>query len=221
MSLPDPYYQDDRVTLYHGDSRELLPHITADVMVTDPPYGIGHKRMDSSLQPGRDRSLGRSIQSDGDTTARDSVLQYWGNRPAIMFGDPLKGRPDEARQMLVWDKDDGGAGVIGNTRGFRRDWEAIYLLGDWPKSRESRSAVLRFGGSRRLAASVGHPHAKPVALMRYLIRSAPPGIIVDPFCGAGSTLRAAKDEGRECIGVELDERWCETAANRAAQEALL
>lgn len=216
--LPSPYYSDDFVTLYHGDSRDLLPLIRADVMVTDPPYGIDHQKMGSNRGT-HFESVGASIIGDRTTEARDTALARW-NGPAVVFGAPMIDCPAATRQILVWHKDEGGAGIIGNVRGWRRDWEAIYLIGEWPVSRVSDSSVLSFGGNRFDAKSTGHPHAKPLSLMRELISKCPPGTIVDPFAGSGSTLRAAKDLGRTAIGIEIDEQWLDVAARRCAQDSL-
>ena len=75
-------------------------------------------------------------------------------------------------------------------------------------------------GSDGLAAVIGHPTPKPLSLMRRLIDACPPGVVVDPFAGSGSTLRAVKDQGRRAIGIEIEERYCEIAAQRCAQEVL-
>jgi site-specific DNA-methyltransferase (adenine-specific) len=215
-----PYYSDPAVTLYHGDCREVQPWLEADVLVTDPPYGISW----STHGGGRDlrnwspRQPKAGIVGDHDTSARDAVLDAWGDKPAIVFGSPLKAPPAKAIQALVWHKPL-DSGVVGARFVWRRDWEAIYLLGDWPRVTPDRSSVLRsHGGMERYRN--GHPHAKPVDLMESLIMQSPRGVLADPFAGSGSTLVAAVRAGRRAIGVEADEQWCELAAKRLAQGVL-
>lgn len=123
--------------------------------------------------------------------------------------------------MLVFHKGD-TQGVIGAVHGYRRDVEPIYLCGPWPLRTVEWSSVVRShrGSWNDELAATGHPHTKPRDLIMTLITRCPPGVIADPFMGSGTTLRAAKDLGRQAIGVELDERYCEIAARRMGQEVL-
>ena len=100
--------------------------------------------------------------------------------------------------------------------------EEIYVLGSgWPKADSPMRSVIRTDESRSSAVTeIGHPTPKPVGLMERLIEKCPPGVIADPFAGSWSTLVAAKLLGRRAVGVELEERYCELAALRLAQDAL-
>lgn len=221
-----PYYQDDLVTLYHGDCREVTDWLTADVLITDPPYGIGWFRPETKGAKNSWHNPG--IRGDDDTSIRDAALGAWGGiRPALVFGS-LRHQPAAWRQVLVFQKPSATAsGMFGAFLPWRKDWEPIYVLGtDWPKAPSTRSGViatgaLSAGGYRGYATETGHPHTKPIDVLASLIEAAPPGVIADPFAGSGTTLVAAKLLGRKAIGVELEERYCEVAANRLAQGVLL
>ena len=211
------YYQDESVTLYHGDCLEQAAWLEADVLVTDPPYGRDWKGTTYNGGAGVP-----GIAGDKDTGARDAALRLWGmKRPAVAFGDLLIPTPNETRQVLIYAKPP-GAGFQGAFGGFFRDAEAIYLIGAWPCLTACSTSVLRssapFGGFA--ANRYQHPHAKPVDLMERLIEACPPGVIADPFAGSGSTLVAARNLGRKAIGVELDERYCEVIAKRLSQGVL-
>jgi DNA modification methylase len=209
----NPYYEDDHVTIYHGDCREILPSLTFDVVVTDPPYGIGWTV--PAYNGGRAHD---GISNDMNTSARDEVLSRIGTTPAIVFGSPVVQIPRGVKQVLVWSKGP-DAGIFGTVGGWRRDWEAIYLLGDWPPGPAVRSSVLRTHDGLGSYLTGEHPHAKPPSIMYRLIESTT-GLILDPFMGSGTTLRAAKDLGRKAIGIELEERYCALAAKRMSQEVL-
>lgn len=213
-----PYYADEQVTLYHGDCREITAWLDADVLVTDPPYGIGWRR---GVKLGRGDAGHVGIANDHDTTARDAVLALWGNaKPGLVFGS-FHGSPPPHRHLLVYRKAP-DAGVVGSTTGWRRDVEPIYLVGAWPRRSARWSSVLSTStnGAGGLAARYDHPHAKPLDVMEQLIDACPPGVIADPFAGSGSTLVAARNLGRRAIGVELEERYCEIAARRLSQGVL-
>lgn len=213
-----PYYTDEWVTLWHGDCRELLDWCTfGQVLVTDPPYGTESAGWDVSYGRGQNRRHGGTavpgvIANDSGTEVRDAVLGLWGARPALVFGSPRKSDPPgEWADRLVWDKKRMGM----NAGPWRYRHESIYVTTGFERTSDSASSVLVC-----FPDQAEHIHAKPLALMVELVAAAPPGVIADPFAGSGSTLVAAKQMGRSAIGVELEERYCEIAANRLAQDVL-
>jgi hypothetical protein len=218
-----PYYADDLVTLYLGDCREVTGWLEADVLVTDPPYGREWKQ-GNTKRPGKRPDSHEGIAGDADTSVRDEVLTLWGNRPVIAFGDLMLAPPGGTKLVLPWRKTN--AGFRGAVAGFRRDAEAVYLIGPWPSGLGGRSSVLETGartqgGPAGVTGRYGHPHAKPVDVMETLIAACPDGVIADPFAGAGSTLVAARNLGRRAIGVEIDEAYAEKTARRLSQGVLV
>jgi len=216
----EPYYADDLVQLFLGDCRTVAGWLTADVLVTDPPYGRGWRQ---GLLPGHTRTAG-GIAGDEDTGIRDAALALWGDRMAVAFGDLMLSPPSGTRQVLVYRKPR-LSGMTGTTAGWQRNAEAIYLLGPWPSGWGGRDSIVSTGsqaasGANGMARRYGHPHAKPVDVMETLISACPPGVIADPFAGSGSTLVAARNLGRQAIGVEIDEAYCEKAALRLSQAVL-
>ena len=220
--MSEPYYQDDAVTLLHGDCLEHPEWWTgADVLVTDPPYGRAWRQGDTDTGRGWSDNSHGGIAGDFGTMTRDLALELWGIRPAVVFGDLMLSPPGSAQLVLIYAKPV-GSGVRGAVGGYRRDAEAVYLMGH-PTGLGGRSSVLRTavangGGPGSPAGRYEHPHAKPLDVMEALIDAAPPGAIADPFAGSGSTLVAAKALGRKAVGVELEERYCEIAARRLSQE---
>ena len=214
-----PYYDHAGITIYHGDCREVLPDLTADCVVTDPPYGIAYSSgsaRDSVNDGGSYCNTDGSIAGDADTTARDAVLSLWGDRPALVFGS-LRSIVPSWRQAIVWDKGD-SAGMGDLSIPWKPNWELIFVLGEWSSATRS-PGVIRVPSISRLSMGRKHPHEKPTKLLRVLLARCA-GTILDPFMGSGTTLRAAKDLGRKAIGIEIEERYCEIAAKRMAQETL-
>ena len=219
--MTEPYYSDDRVTLYHGDCREITEWLAADVLVTDPPYGRAWKQGEVNAPRGLAPSAHDGIAGDADTGVRDAALALWGDRAAVTFGDLMLPPPTRTRHVLIYDKGD-AVGFHGAVGGYRRNAEAVYLVGSHGSGLGGASCVLRtsVGHPGVLAKATGHPHTKPLDVMCRIIHALPPGIIADPFAGSGSTLVAAKQLGRHAIGVELEERYCEVIAKRLAQDVL-
>lgn len=217
------YYEDDFVRLYHGDClTEHREWLAADVLVTDPPYGIGWKQnayRAVGKSEGTRTKASKGIQNDSDTSVRDEAIKVFGAKPGIVFGDILQPFPEGVKRVLVWQKP-ADAGFMGSST-WRKDWEPVFIVGKWPKAPATLSSVVQTSaGSHRQYAQGIHPHAKPLDVMENLIATTPPGIIADPFAGSGSTLVAAKALGREIIGIELEEKYCEIIAKRCSQEVL-
>ena len=214
-----PYYEDDSVTIYHGDCRGVLPSLTYDVVVTDPPYGIDIDTDYSTLTGSSEFNASKGhyrgkvhARVHGDDRPFDPAdFLPW---PCALFGaNHYPTRIADGGTFHVWDKRDGlGSNMFSDFE----IWWTSYPSGP------SRIFRHKWLGYMR-ASDVGehfHPTQKPTALMRAIIDKAPPGVILDPFMGSGTTLRAAKDLGRKAIGIEIEERYCEIAVKRLAQEVL-
>lgn len=223
-----PYYEHAGITIYHGDCREALPNCgIADLVATDPPYGVGY----ATARRSRRDKLRVPVVGDGDLSMFAeawplALAQLCADRHWYVFASPRR-LPEAqqivggSKQVLAWDK--GDRGTVGDLEaGFGEAWEAILygmkgrrqLFGARPRS------VIRLDWSATLDPV--HPTVKPIALLGMLVRwSTVEGeTVLDPFMGSGTTLRAAKDLGRRAIGIEIEERYCEIAAKRLEQEVL-
>lgn len=223
--MVEPYYQDAFCTIYHGDCREIVPELAdgaVDMVLTDPPYGLG-------IGYGRSALGLRTIENDTTTdlllwvveeAARVLADDRWA---AVFCGYSQVGDVQQTfaamglgiKTVGVWDK---GMPTLG--AGIRNQYELFVLArkGNAP-DRFTAGNVWRCtqGGGRPV-----HPHEKPGEILRRLIEnySEPGGLVLDPCMGSGTTLRAAKDCGRKAIGIELEEHYCEVAALRLRQEVL-
>jgi site-specific DNA-methyltransferase (adenine-specific) len=213
------FHEEPGITLYCGDCREILPYVRADLLVTDPPYGIGadrnlraNKRHGLALVPSRDYGRGA-----WDAAPPPAWLISWciqSARHAIVWGGnylSLGASPC----WLVWDKDNGLNGYA--------DCELAWtnLPGAVRRLRYRWMGMLQeHGGDGK--EERWHPTQKPLSVMRWAIQQAPPDLatILDPFMGSGTAVVAAKDLGRRAIGIERDPRYCEIAVKRLRQGVL-
>jgi len=217
MSLPKPYYEEPGITIYWGDCRTILPHLPkVDLVLTDPPYGIGYKSSHSAATTTAEW-MGKEIANDKTTKARDEVLKLFSEWAC--FGSIKAPQPQGWRGCLVWDKGE-AAGMGDLAFPWKPNWELIFCSGNGWKG--PRNSGVLSGRTMVTRKSMGrfHPNEKPIWILKALLLKHPAQTILDPFMGSGTTLRAAKDLGRKAIGIEIEEKYCEIAARRLGQEVL-
>jgi len=211
-----PYYQSERVTLYHGDCLSILPTLEAgsvDAVVTDPPYGIGLRNNDVD---GHRSSRSFDVIGDQCQSVGAAALEWAAKHdfPTIAFASPWKPWPGLWRNLIVWDKGGavGGGGDIKTC--LKRTWELVQVARNGPMNGDRCDSVWRVPITPR--DTVEHICKKPESLMvRLLERFTQDGsVILDPFTGSGTTGVACIKTGRKFIGIEIDEKYCEIAAKR-------
>jgi site-specific DNA-methyltransferase (adenine-specific) len=210
-----PYYQHDGITIYHGDCREVLPTLepaSIDLVLTDPPYGIGHPTNYAE----RNRGVIFPCRNNyppvfGDDQPFDpSHLLKW---PCILWGaNYYADRLPPVSGWLVWDKE----------RPDTLDQSTCELAWSNFVKGVRRFRYLWNGCMRASNEPLVHPTQKPTALMVWCLslKWTPPGLVLDPYMGSGPIVEAAKLVGRRAIGIEIEERYCEVAAKRLAQGVL-
>ena len=223
-----PYYEDEFVTLYHGDARDamdVLDPSSVDLLLTDPPYGM-------AFQSGRTATKSAAIRNDGVRQGIRVVRQvlaeitpsfaaemhalvfcHWESWPD--FYDGLAGL-FTIRNALIWSKGGGGMGDLRHE--YAKDYEVI-LYGERSRGRElagKRTGAVIHGHPRVPASKRLVPFQKPTSLLVELVErhSAVGSLVLDPFAGSGSTLVAAKRAGRRAIGFEVVEDSCRITAER-------
>lgn len=208
--LMTPYYDDGEHVIYCGDAREILAGLHFDAIVTDPPYGVAYRQTISTAQ-----HFGLITGDENDALAR-WVVTATDKRRVVFGANHFPSALPEPGRWLCWDK--------------RLSEAADKMLGSpfelaWVSGEHKAGAMYRVmhGGvvnADKANAPRIHPTQKPVALMRAIINDWTTGVVLDPFMGSGTTLRAAKDLGRKAIGIEIEERYCLLAAERLAQDVL-
>lgn len=240
---PEPYYRDDAVTLYCGDCRDVLPSLgSVDAIVTDPPYSVSMAGERHDMVPGKGSRNFDFFEGDDDwpamtaavvervgmaralVPAAGSAYVFCGHRQFGPLVEQFEGAGWSTR-LVVWAKKcpapappgsgwPSGAELCIYAYRPGRTWN--HRPGDGPTSN-----VLVFDGYRHgQPGKVDHPTQKPLGLITTLLLAStkPRDVILDPFAGSGTTLRAAKDLGRRVIGIEKEERYCALAVERLGQE---
>lgn len=211
-----PYFQRDGITIYHGDCRDILPALQVDTICADPPYGIKlHSRKGGGSRSTKGVAALNDYRIIGDDQPFDPahLLNY--RRVILWGGNHFASRLPDTRCWLVWDKRRGGKSDD------QADAEIAWTNFDEPTRLYSHLWRGMIKDSEKDQRRV-HPTQKPVSLMQWCLGIAKPqGLVCDPYMGSGSTLRAAMDMGFPCVGIELEERYCEAAARRLEQLTLL
>ena len=224
-----PYYSDDLVTLYHGDCREILPTLadrSVDCVITDPPYTERTHGKARTPERAGIRAFGsitdadlRAALTDMARVTRGWVIATLDYRHAVEFDvNPPSGI--KVQRLGVWVKTNPTPQLSGDRPA--QGWESIAYM-HRADCRSSWNGNGRHGNFvSPIPPAEGHPTAKPHPMVAEWVRlfSNPGDVILDPYAGSGTTLRAAKDEGRRAIGVEIDERYCDLIARRLTQDTL-
>lgn len=215
-----PYYQDDYCTIYNADCSHILPQLKAiDLVLTDPPYGIGE-------------AAGRNKSRTRNAFARDYGNDSWDDQPidnqlmskvaftiaprVIIFGGNYYPMPPSSC-YFIWDKDNGESDFADCELAWTNLKQAVrrkkYRWNGYLQEHMGRHKEQRF-----------HPTQKPTEIMQWCIKIADGhginDLILDPFMGSGTTLLAAKNLGRKSIGIEKEKKYCDMAVKRLRQEVL-
>jgi site-specific DNA-methyltransferase (adenine-specific) len=216
-----PYYDDGQCVIYHGDVLDVLPELDrVGLCLTDPPYGVnyvsntgGRRGKEPITNDGTRVSLSLYRRLIPQLQA-DHVLWFtrWDAWPDV-WG--ILGHWFPMRGLLVWDKGTPGMGDLSH---WGPSYELIASAGLGKTTGGRDQSILRFAGVGNAARR--HPTEKPVDLLAYLIEKLQPSSVLDPFMGSGATLEASVRVGVPAIGIEIEERYCEIAAQRLGQEVL-
>mgnify|MGYP001275786724 CR=1 FL=1 len=208
-----PYYDRDGITIFNADCRDVLPTLErVDRVITDPVWPNALPALQGSEDPlglwnavwplldAKTLLVWLGCQSD-PRFLRDMPTDRW---PFLRMMYMSRAVPSYNGRCLV-------------------SGDVAFAFGEWPASQEGRRVL---PGEKRVTSIPSrkqeHPAARNEEHALWLMSfwSDPGDLILDPFMGSGTTLRAAKDLGRKAIGIELEEKWCEVAAKRLSQEVM-
>lgn len=221
----DHYYSENGITIYNADCREVLPRLcNVDLLLTDPPYGIEYQSNHRQVKFDKicgDHSYPTEWLRPATAAVERGTLYMFCNEASLnearMLMDSHKW---STNRLLIWDKQNCSGGDLSNY-GLRTEFILYGTKMFSPPLKGSRDSNL-ISIPRVRPQDLRHPNEKPYLLMSYLIMKStnPQELVLDPFMGSGSSVHAARDLGRKAIGIEIEEKYCETAANRLRQEVL-
>lgn len=230
-----PYYEHGGMKIYHGDCREVLPELeTVESVVTDPPYNCGKKYLSYHDDLPEDLYLswlGDVFGLCGDILVPAGPLVWWWQGLRVAKGEVLEVLPDGffIHHLAGWFKREFAGDKYCGTRPAMC-WEPIIWAVKDPgpacyhggKGGALNRDMISALHVRHDKVDTCHPCPKTLVVVATIVSWVvpPDGIVLDPFMGSGTTLRAAKDLGRKAIGIEIEERYCEMAAERLAQEVM-
>lgn len=239
-----PYYDEDGITIYHGDYREVIPALTFNVVITDPPYGSGYYVSDTD-------EMTSTVLTSFHTQTKTLAMFGW---PERLIQLCVEAHLVPTEWITWWPTNAALRGF--HLQGLRREVECIAVFGNhdlasvrverplsawmnptWYAEDKNHGRIVGPIDPTMRASDVWrdpspgigvhhhkrlHPNEKPLSLMIKLVTglAQPRDVICDPFMGSGTTLRAAKDLGHQAIGIEIEERYCEIAVQRLAQGVL-
>lgn len=206
--LVRPFFEDDAVTIINGDCREVLPTLErAALILTDPPYGVNLEYDTySDTEANWYELMGTMLPLMRAQAEMVICVSCQIKRLGWVYQNHA---PD---WLIAWHK--GSPGHVSYI-GFN-DWEPLLVYGK-PKGLAMHD-YMSVPNTERMGGN-GHPCPKPEKWATWLIeRATKPGdLVIDPFMGSGTTLRAAKDLNRRAIGIDLSPKYCEIAKRRMSQ----
>ena len=201
----EAYYQDDYCTIYHGDCRDILPLLDpVDLVLTDPPYNVGV-------------SYGQHDDDMNQDTLKKWIESWFipclDIADTVLINDPVNmliyGNLAQWKWLLCWYK----PAAMGRSPVGFMNWEPVMM---WGKGGKTGNDVVK-APIISDSSITAHPCPKPLAWgTGFISLFSTAETILDPFMGSGTTLVAAKDLQRQAIGIEIDEKYCEIAADRLA-----
>lgn len=211
-----PYYDDGKGrVIYHGDCREILPTLAGNALVTDPPYGIGWARATWQDSVEEYPTLIRWLVSEGQRIGGWCfVFQAMPNCHKWHDWFPIGWRIFAACKNFAQIR----------PTGVWHSWDPVIFWNSGPNSGPNSGHVNRDYHIGNVAGSLQdrneHPSPRPLNTMEHIVQlaSAVGQVVIDPFAGSGTTLVACKNTNRDCIGIEIEERYCEIASRRLEQE---